>query len=152
MKKGTCDPKDARNGPIDSSDCLAHVINPSQSRFSHQLFVPACHSMIQQQKTSVDAAFGTPEARFLAAEEQTRKTLHARFLLWLARFSSLLEDSLSKDVDTRGAATKALKALVESVLSTRSIGADLKASDFTNSHSCKTRKASSPVTAPDEGL
>lgn len=104
------------------------------------------------QPTEQEGLFGTPEAYFLATEEQSRKTLHAHFLLWLKHFPSLLKDLLSKNITVRSKATTGLKALVESVLSTRLIGPDPVALDFKNSHLCKTRRACLPVAVPDEGL
>jgi hypothetical protein len=104
------------------------------------------------QPTKEEGLFGAPEACFLATEEQARKTLHAHFLLWLKHFPSLLKELLSNDAQIRRNATESLKTLVESVLSTKLIGADPAARDFKNSHQRKTRRANLPVTAPDEGL
>ena len=104
------------------------------------------------QPTEQEGLFGIPEAYFLATEEQARKTLHAHFLLWLKHFSSLIKDLLSEEKKVRVNAIEALKTLVANVLSTKLIGTDPALRDFKNSHLCKTRRASLPVTVPDEGL
>jgi hypothetical protein len=97
--------------------------------------------------------FGTAEAYFLATEEQSRKTLHAHFLIWLKHYTSLLKDLLSSDRFARKKAQDTLKSLVENVLSTKLIGRG-KNSGIKNSHVCKTRKGANTMPEPvsDEGL
>jgi hypothetical protein len=103
--------------------------------------------------SEIDGLFGTAKACFLATEEQSRKTLHAHFLIWLKHHSSLLKDLLSSNETARGKAQVTLKSLVENVLSTKLTGR-VKNSGVKNSYVCKTRKGANAMPEPvaDEGL
>jgi hypothetical protein len=103
--------------------------------------------------SEIDGLFGTAKACFLATEEQSRKTLHAHFLVWLKHCSSPLKDLLSSNKKARDEAQVTLKSPVENVLSTKLIGR-AKNSGVKNSYVCKTRKGANAMPEPvaDEGL
>jgi hypothetical protein len=89
--------------------------------------------------SEIDGLFGTAKAHFLATEEQSRKTLHAHFLIWLKHCTILLKDLLSSIKARRAKAQVTLKSLVEDVLSTKLTGR-ARNSGVKNSNVCKTKE------------